>query len=253
MNLDLPPMATEPAGYLEQPQFISRRVWIAVRALYRAHGQLGRLEGDHLELLLRTRWYARCGYGSFRDFVREELHLSPRTARRRVALSRLTSESPELAAALDSGRLSPCQVLALSRLRDAPDLKSWIAMAQDCTVRDLEQLVTHYLLDLSSETDDQMPAPEPAALESEEPGRRVTFAAPLSAAVVWQHGLDMAQKVLGWDAPTYRCIEAILDENAVGMACSEANPLCGHDVASFDPAGKSFSPPGPGDDVPPIE
>ena len=152
----------QPAG-LEQQHIIAGRAWVAARDLYRAHARLARLEGDHLELLLRKRWYGRCGFASFRDFVREELQRAPRTAKRRVALSRLARESPELAAALDEGRLSPCQALALSRLRDAPDLVSWIRIAEDCTVRELEDLVADYVSALSCEAGD---SPEPEADDS---------------------------------------------------------------------------------------
>src|SRR5262245_27501589 len=133
-----------PPGF-ERPHIIAGRAWIAVRELCRAHARLERIEGDHLELLLRKRWYGRCGFASFGDFVREELQLAPRTAKRRIALSRLARASPELSAALDEGRLSPCQVLALSRLCNAPDLGSWITIAEDCTVRDLKKMVTGYL------------------------------------------------------------------------------------------------------------
>ena len=128
----------------EPPHIVAGRAWIAIRSLFRAHAQLARVEGDHLDLLLRKRWYGRYGFGSFSDFVRERLQLSPGTARRRVALSRLCNESSELAAALDSGRLTPSQVLSLSRVRHAPDLASWITIAEDCTVRDLEKLVSDY-------------------------------------------------------------------------------------------------------------
>jgi hypothetical protein len=204
-------MATErgPASalVLEPPHILAGRALIAIRALYRAHGQLTRREGDHLELLLRKRWYARFGFSSFRDFSRESLQLSPSTARRRIALSRVANERTEFAAALDSGRLSPCQILALSPMREAPSLSDWIEIAQDCTVRELEQIVADYL---SGDESEKVSADE--TVPADEPGRRITFAAPASAAVAWAQAMDMAQRVLGWDAPHYRCIEAVLAE-----------------------------------------
>ena len=241
---DLPRVVPiRPDKDIEPPHIVAGRAWIAIRALYRAHGQLTRLEGDHLGQLLQKRWYGQCGYSSFRDFVREEFQLSPRTARRRVALSRLVGESPELASALDAGRLSPCQILALSRLRHAPDLSSWIAMAEDCTVRDLEQLVTNYVSDLSSAEGEEAGELVHEETVEDERGRRVTFSAPVSAVVAWQHGLDMAQKVLGWDAPPYRCIEAVLEETAVELA--------GNDSAQ--PAEVPEPPTAIGDDFSPVE
>ena len=208
------------------------------------------MEGDHLEFLLRKQWYGRCGYSSFQDFVREELQLAPRTAKRRVALSRLVHTSSELSAALDEGRLSPCQVMTLSRLREAPDLVSWIRIAEDCTVRELEDLVASYQSDLAGD-----PTAEVASeLEAEEPGRRVTFAAPASAAVAWEYAMDMARRVLGWDAPPYRCIEAVLAETAVDLASADheadASPV------GLAPPGDELSQtagdlPRTGDDLPP--
>ena len=189
----------------DAPHIVAGRALIAIRSLYRAHGQLARREGDHLELLLRKRWYGRFGYSSFRDFARESLQLSPSTARRRIALSRAANERTEFAAALDSGRLSPCQILALSPMREAPSLGDWIDIARDHTVRELEQIVADYV------SGDVVSA-EPVAVEAGEPGRRITFAAPVSAAVAWAQAMDMAQRVLGWDAPHYRCIEAVLAE-----------------------------------------
>src|SRR6185503_16115502 len=139
---DSPPVAVLERGHElsraepEPPHIIAARAWIAIRILFRAHAQLARLEGAHLELLLRKRWYAGLGFGSFKDFVIERLQLSPSTAKRRVALSRACNESADLALALDAGRLTPCRVLALSRLPTAPDLASWISIAEDCTVRE---------------------------------------------------------------------------------------------------------------------
>src|SRR6185436_8040435 len=174
----------------ESPHIIAGRAWIANRTLFRAHAQLARLEGAHLELLLRKRWYASLGFGSFKDFVIEQLQLSPRTAKRRVALSRVCDESADLALALDAGRLTPCRILALSRLRAAPDIASWIAIAEDCTVRELETLVANHLAEEALETD-LLDESAGDSAGDDPSGRRVTFAAPVSAAVAWEHAMDM--------------------------------------------------------------
>jgi len=123
----------------------------------------------------------------------------------------------DLAHALDVGRLTPCRILALSRLRTAPDFASWITIAEDCTVRELETLVANYLSEEAVETD----LLEESAGESssaEPPGRRVTFAAPVSTAVAWENAMEMARRVLGWEAPPFRCIEAVLAETAIEFA-----------------------------------
>jgi HNH endonuclease len=71
-------------------------------------------------------------------------------------------------------------------------------------VRDLEQLVDDYISDGES----------PIADNAEATGRRVVFAAPLSAVIAWENGMEIARRVLGWDAPPHRCVEAVLAETA---------------------------------------
>jgi hypothetical protein len=66
------------------PHFVAGRALIALREISKVHGRLARLEGDHLESILRTKWYRRHGFASFRDFAREALQTSHRTASRRV-------------------------------------------------------------------------------------------------------------------------------------------------------------------------
>jgi HNH endonuclease len=256
------------------PYFVAGRALIALREIFKMHGRLARLEGDHLELILRTRSYRWLGFASFRDFAREALQTSHRTARRRVALSRLLNESAELAVALEEGRVSPCQALALSPLRDAPDLPFWIEMADSCTVRDLERCVADYLSDVRAEaggalaTSDlegngevgaeqgdepgrRVAANEIAAAagetekpgrrillapeETEEPGRRVAFAAPISASIIWENGMEMARRILGWDAPVYRCVEVVLAEAAGELPdVDEAREIAPVPEAQFD-------------------
>lgn len=46
------------------------------------------------------------------------------------------------------------------------------------------------------------------------PFRGVSFQAPPALAVQWEHALEMARRVLGYDAPRYACVEVILIEAA---------------------------------------
>ena len=231
---------------IDPPHIIAGRAWIAIRRLFRTHAQLARMEGDHLALLLRTRWYGRYGFDSFGDFVREELQLSSGTARRRVSLSRSCNESPELAAALDSGRLTPSQILSLSRIRHAPDLASWIAIAEDCTVRDLDALVSAYLAELAGDFLLDASDADAGDASADVEGRRVTFAAPFSAAIAWEHGMEMARRVLGWEAPAYRCIEAVLAETAAELDRAS----CAEELVDVPDADEPSSSNVPGDDDP---
>ena len=202
------PIVPEPRSPGSDPVLaVAGEALVVLRGLCRLHGRLARITGDHLGLLRRTRWHDRLAYDSFGDFVREVLQMAPRTATRRIALSRLLQESPRLEAAFETGRLSACQVLALSRIRGEPDLEYWITLAEDASVRELEKEIATHLPDQTMSgkdfEDDSQADP---------PGRRVTFAAPLSAAVAWENGMEMARRVLGWEAPPHRCVDALLAE-----------------------------------------
>ena len=184
-----------PAASFEAAELASN----ALQTLHRldsARREIQLLEGAHLEFLFSSGAFRSFGFASFGDFVREVLHKSPRTARRQIALRRLVVECPVLAQVLAEGRLSPCQALALRPLLGTEDLEPWLALAADCSVADLEQAVLE-------RTGNEL---------EEEPGRRIRFAAPRSAALAWDHGIEWARRMLGWHAPKFLCLEAILSE-----------------------------------------
>jgi len=193
------------------PRAVLEQALVVIRRLFRVQGSFARVEGDHLEFLLRTHAYQDFGYSSFRDLVREELQMSQRTATRRVALSRVLRESVQLSMAVEEGRLSPCQALALAPALQSDDVEERIQQAAACTVSELVTLL-----------------PEDHSIESDGAGKKVTFGAPASAAYVWDHGIEMARRVLGWEAPVHRCIEAILAETAVELALESSDPEAGH-------------------------
>ena len=181
------------------PQPVADRALVCVRKLFNVQAFFARLEGNHLEFLLRTHAYQTFGYSSFRDFVREELQMSQRTATRRVALSRVLREHKELSKALDEDRVSPCQALIIGTLQRSGELSEWIERAGACTVRELKE---------------SMPVSE---VDTDVLGRRLTFGATASASYVWDHGIELARQVLGWEAPVYKCVEAILAEAAADL------------------------------------
>jgi hypothetical protein len=173
----------------------------AVRTLLRLHTarrDIQLLEGTHLEFLLRTGAYRQFGFATFGDFAREVLGKSERSARRQIALRRLVLVSPELSQALTDGRITPCQALALEPLVGKEDLEPWVLLASDCSVTELQRAVLEHA---NGEC-----APE------EEPGRQIRFPAPRSAALAWDHGVEWARRVLGWHAPKFICVEAVLSE-----------------------------------------
>jgi hypothetical protein len=201
-----PPFDSNSVGEaVPDPKSVADRGLLAIRKLFRVQGTFARLEGDHLEFLLRTHAYRDLGYSSFRDFVREELQMSSRTATRRVALSRILRESAILSSAVDEERLSPCQALVLEPMMGSNELSEWVQTAAGLTVRELSAAL--------QARESTVEAPDAS-------GRTVTFGAPASAAYVWDHGIELARRVLGWEAPVYRCVEAVLAE-AMTDICGE--------------------------------
>src|SRR5262245_30087297 len=82
-----------PIDPVPPPQVVLDRALAVIERLFRIQGSFARIEGTHLEFILRTHAYQRFGYSSFGDLVREELQMSSRTATRRVALSRVLRDS----------------------------------------------------------------------------------------------------------------------------------------------------------------
>jgi HNH endonuclease len=184
-------------------RLLARRALIAIRHLTVARRTIQILEAEHYEFLFRTRAHREYGFASFEDFARETLQTSARNARRHVALHRLVSTFPAIADALREGRVDASHALALQPLVGTQELKPWIDLAASRSVAELQAAVAAHLTQTGSPL---------AAEDPDEPGRRVTFAAPRSAALVWDHGLELARRVLGREAPAHVCLEAILSE-----------------------------------------
>ena len=202
-----PPVSAPPID--PDPKVVADRALASARRLFNVRALFARLEGNHLEFLLRTRAYQDLGYSSFRDFVREELQMSQRTATRRVALSRLLRESEELSKAVAMGLLSCCQALILGSVRESKELSERIEQAGACTVRELKESIR-----------------VPEGFDPDVSGRRVTFGATASASYVWDHGIELARRVLGWEAPVYKCVEAVLAEAAAELGELSIKPTC---------------------------
>jgi hypothetical protein len=184
---------------------------IGFRAIRRARAGIIAAEADLLARLLEARTHRVREFSSFGDFVREVLQLSPRTARRRVRLHRALLEVTPLRRAFAEGGLSPCQVLTLAPVVDEGNAPFWIELAANLTVRELADRVREAGRGPPgvswSGTEDFGPE-----LDDANPGRNVTFAAPMSAAITWDMGVEAARRALGWDAPVYQAVEAILAE-----------------------------------------
>jgi hypothetical protein len=174
---------------------LAERTLALVRSVWRARNFVILGEAANLEFPLRTESHRKYGFGSFTDFAREMLQMSTRSVKRRVALRRMVTVSSAVATSIEDGRLSPCQALALRPVLDSADVARWIELAETCTVRELRELVVAQVGGSGTDDDDAS-------------WQRVTFAAPYSAAIAWDQGMECARRVLGFAAPTHVCVEA---------------------------------------------
>ncbi len=168
----------------------------------RAEARIGREEAADLAWLVEGGRVESLAYLSIVDFARERLQMSERTARERVALHRALRAAPEAEHAYLEGRLTGCQVLAIAPMLargDPGDRLIWIARAETLTVRDLKQLIREV-------KDAQADPRDP------EDFRSFRFTAPVGAAIAFDRMIDFTRKVIGYDAPRFECIDAILAE-----------------------------------------
>jgi len=169
---------------------------MAVRPL---EALLLRAEAEALAYLATGRGFQRLGFASLGDLGQELLDLRPRTVRERLLLHRLLSDGETVEQAFLEGRLSSCQVLALSPVLQEgaeEDVEGWIQEARDLPVRELRRRLRR----AQGQTG---PSVE---------GRVISFRAPRSFAAIFDQMMELGSLQLGREAARYECIEAILAE-----------------------------------------
>jgi hypothetical protein len=206
---------------------VAVRLIRALRAVHRAQAGLTLAQGDVLSRLKNGR-FQELGYVRFSDFVHEVLHLHPRTARRRMAVHRLVTQFPALRDPFLSGSLGTSQVLALRTVLLPENVVLWAGLAQRLPLEQLKEQVRRARQAENAGTIDG----DAAADLDEVPRRRIRFLAPQSSGFAIEHGLETAQRVLGWDAPRDDCLAAVLAEGASSL-----------DLPSRPPADFPFEPP----------
>jgi hypothetical protein len=139
----------------------------------------------------------------FGDMARELFDMDERTARNRVTLHQMLSERPALSAAFLDGRVTACQALVIRRSLTDDNEALWVGRCGRMTVAELAAAVRAEVNgDGAEEVDD---ATEMWSL---------SFEATPVVRLAWEEGLAAARRVLGSEAPVYRCVEAILAEAA---------------------------------------
>jgi hypothetical protein len=137
-----PALATLAAGAPECPaQEIDRRLRAAIAFLQQLDLEIGRVLGQ----VQRRGLFREIGFESFECYAVERLELTPRTARRLVALARAESRAPALATAFREGRVHAFQaavVLPVAQVRPGADL-AWVERARAVSLRRLEDDVAN--------------------------------------------------------------------------------------------------------------
>jgi hypothetical protein len=113
---------------------VERRLRAALAFLQSVDFEIGRLlrqvadRGLHHEL----------GFETFERYVEERLDLSPRTARRLVALARSEHHAPAVATAFREGQLHAFQAQAVARVATLESARAWVERARQVSFRRLE-------------------------------------------------------------------------------------------------------------------
>jgi hypothetical protein len=120
------------------PRELDRRLRAAVAWLQAVDFETG----GWLRVVRDLRLFAELGFASFERYVEERLDLSPRTARRLVALARTGRRAPAAATAFRAGHIHAFQALAVVRVATTPaSAEAWVARARAVTLRRLEDEV----------------------------------------------------------------------------------------------------------------
>jgi len=165
-----------------------------------AEARILRHEASLLAYLDEGRRYRVLGCVSIGELGENLLQIDPQKARDLVALDRACRVSRALERSILEGRLKASQAIALIPVADLPDAGEWVKAAERMSVRAIRRAVHERRKDL--------------ILESPE-GRRIEFLAPVGFGAVHWRAMEMGRRVVGSEAPQYRCIEAALAESGV--------------------------------------
>jgi hypothetical protein len=94
--------------------------------------------GRVLRQMVDRRLFAEIGFEGLERYARERLDLSPRTARRLVALARTEHRAPAVATAFRLGRIQAFQAQAIARIATPATAEAWVVRAEGSTLRRLE-------------------------------------------------------------------------------------------------------------------
>jgi hypothetical protein len=99
-------------------------------------------EGRWLLAALRAGTHLRLGYGSFHEYTERLFGYGVRVTQEKLRVAEALEELPATARELEAGRVSFSAVREVTRVATPKTEREWLEMAQERTVRELEQLVS---------------------------------------------------------------------------------------------------------------
>jgi hypothetical protein len=114
---------------------------------------LGRERAGHERLVCR--WllcaerlgvFARCGYGSLREYAERMLGISARQTEERLRVGRALARLPELDGALASGKLSWSAVRELTRIASPDTESAWVKWSDGRRAHEVERAVAEHIV-----------------------------------------------------------------------------------------------------------
>ncbi|MBD3160855.1 MAG: hypothetical protein GF346_01745 [Candidatus Eisenbacteria bacterium] len=205
------PVAHDPACVL------ATRLASAAIAIRRAEPALLRAQAMLLAWLSEKHRTDALSFGSVRAYAREQLGLEAGTVRNRLALHRILAACPAAEEWFLGGKVSACQILALrpvllrekawteDGVEEAIDHDAWLAGAAKTPVSVLRQQVKRWQEAYRVDEEDLDPD-----------GRTFSFTHPRTFGLIWETVMEQGRQVLGFEAPQWKVIEAVLAETGYG-------------------------------------
>ena len=235
-----------PAGTLDVP-FPHERVLHFETALYldrllrplaRVSGAIDRAMALRLRRLRERCDYKRLGCARFADYAREHLGLAVRTAQEMVRLGKGLERLPLLDAALAEGRITWSAALQVARVAGTEDEAQWVSLAEQLSVRDLQQKVAEALASaaeakLGATVESGKPNTDEGAVaeaEDDDPVQRLRVQCAWSVARLWHAAIELCGTVVGGPMAEGEAPEYVLAE-----LLSSLSPVPDEVVAPFRP------------------
>ncbi len=202
---------------------------------------LDRALGHALREMRQGRRYRRLGFELWRDYVREQVGVSLRAVQELMRLDRGCELVPQVGEGIERGALTTWKALMVLRVlgpgSEEAERWEWIERGGRLSARALELEVKAWRAkreeakeakeakDAKDAKDGGTPRAtcarpvidaDPEGNEDGE-GDWVTIHAPRRAVELWRVGVDVARRDLGWPAPAYRCLEAMVADRFSGV------------------------------------